>query len=111
MKESDSSVDLESLTKMMFFPQSVIELLIAEHYLDTSGHDQYRSLLKGRLNTDNNKLRQALNDVTSDLISKHRRSLESHSVIHLATVEQDENFEVAVSFPKITFTEITDSGD
>jgi hypothetical protein len=61
----------------MFLPQSDIELLIAEHYLDTSGHKQYKKLLKGGLITDNIKLRQALNDISGDLISKHRRSLES----------------------------------
>ena len=110
-KNSNCNVDLANLTQMMFFPQSAIELLIAEHFLDTSGPDKYSDLFHGVLRTDDIKLRRALNEHSFDLSSKHRRCLDTKSVIHLVTVEHNSNFEVLLGFPKVSFTEITDTVD
>lgn len=93
---------------MVFLPQASIELLLAEHFFETESSD-HKDLLQGQLSGDGAKLRKMLNRVSGELRLKHRRSLSTTAAIYITSLKLQQTFDAIISFPKVSFTEISSS--
>ena len=98
-------VELSNLPQLLLLPQSTVELLLAEHFINLSGNREKKMFLGGVLCTNVRKLNEVLQLNFNELTAKYRRRPDPLTSIHVFFVEMNKAFEVKIHFPRITFEE------
>ena len=96
-------VELSNLPQLLLLPQSTVELLLAEHFINLSGNREKNKFLGGVLCTNERKLNEVLQLKFNELSAKYRRRPDSLTSIHVFFVKMNKAFEVKIHFPRITF--------